>query len=310
MAGIFISYRRSDTSRYAARLRERLCAQFGDQFVFMDVDSLRPGEPWADAIESTITASDAVVALIGAEWLTITDGSGRRRLDDPDDIVRVELETAFRCDRVVIPVLLHRAAVPGPRELPPTLRPLQERHAIDVRDEHWDDDVSRLVRRLEEVVDTIPPCPYPGMVPFRRTDAGRFFGREREVADIDARLASERLLCLVGPSGCGKSSLIEAGVLAHLEAARPGDWSIRAMRPGSAPARRLDAVLGDRSRAGRPLLVVDQLEELFTQAGREEQARFVAGLSALHAEGRAAIVLATRADFYGELMESALWPLV
>ena len=206
MAGIFISYRRSDTAPYAARLRERLSAEFGDEYVFMDVESLRPGEPFPLAIESTITASDAVLALIGDEWLEVTDGAGRRRLENHDDLVRIELETAFRFDRMVIPVLLRRATIPGAQELPPTLSALHERHAIGVRDEHWDDDVTRLVRRLEEVVDTVPPCPYPGMLPFRRTDAARFFGRERETADIAARLESDRLLCLVGPSGCGKSS--------------------------------------------------------------------------------------------------------
>src|SRR5215213_4426347 len=185
MAGIFISYRRSDTAPYAGRLRKLLSAQFGDEYVFMDVDSLRPGEPFRVAIESTIVGSDAVLALIGGEWLTLTDSSGRRRLDDPGDLVRIELETAFRCDRMVIPVLLGHAPVPKARELPATLSALHERHAIDVRDEHWDDDVTRLVRRLEEVVDTIPPCPYPGMVPFQRADAPEFFGRRREVAEIE-----------------------------------------------------------------------------------------------------------------------------
>ena len=99
MAGIFISYRRGDTAPYAARLRERLGAQFGNEYVFMDVDSLRPGEPFPRAIESSIAASDAVLALIGAEWLTIADGSGRRRLENPADLVR-ELKELVETARV------------------------------------------------------------------------------------------------------------------------------------------------------------------------------------------------------------------
>jgi WD40 repeat protein len=327
--GVFISYRRSDTARYARRLHERLAEAFGGEYVFIDVDSLKPGEPFPQVIERTLTSSDAVLALIGEDWLTVTDATGRRRLEDPDDFVRIELATALRFDRVVIPVLVANAAMPPARELPEPLRELVERHATELTEDRWENDVARLVRRLEEVVDTIPPCPYPGMVPFGRTDADRFFGRAREIREVGDRLAQERLLCLVGPSGFGKSSLLEAGVLANLERSEPGRWLVRTMRPGRLPFRALaealdvafrgasegarEAVveaLSKRPGARRLLVVVDQLEELFAQAEAEEQARFVGALTAMHACEEVTIMLAIRADFYGELMESALWPLV
>ncbi len=331
MAGVFISYRRSDTAPYAARLKARLDSEFGDGYVFMDVDSLRPGEPFPQVIEATIESTEAVLALIGRDWLTVTDADGRRRLDNPGDFVRIELATAFRLERVVIPVLLENASMPHAGELPELLAALAERHAIELGDERWDGDVVRLVQRLEEVVDTIPPCPYPGMVAFGRADAARFFGREKEVGEIEDRLASQRLLCLVGPSGCGKSSLIAAGVLADLERTQPVRWAVRTLRPGGSPLRSLGEALGadldgnaspeafasaarraiaSQQEAARLLLVVDQLEELFAQANADDRERFIAALEAIHELDDASIVLAIRADFYGELMESALWPLV
>ena len=168
------------------------------------------------------------------------------------------------------------------------------------------------------------------MVAFGRDDASRFFGREKEVAEIRDRLASQGVLCLVGPSGCGKSSLIEAGVLADLDSAEAGHWDVRTFRPGGSPMFALGGALGadpdDTTtpesairavreslaagpEAGRLLLVIDQLEELFAQASTDDQAQFITALTGIHELG-VSIVLAIRADFYGELMESALWPLV
>ena len=210
----------------------------------MDVRLARPGEPFKDVIEATITSIDVVLALIGHDWLTVTDAKGQRRLDNPGDFVRLELATAFAFDRVVIPVLLEDASMPHASELPEPLVALAQRHAITMGDTGWDGDVERLVRRLEEVVDTIPPCPYPGMVAFGRDDAARFFGREKEVAEIRGRLASRGVLCLVGPSGCGKSSLIEAGVLADIDSAEPARWAVRTLRPGGSPMRALGKALG------------------------------------------------------------------
>ena len=331
MPGVFISYRRSDTAPDATRLKARLDAAFGAEFVFMDVDSLRPGEPFKQVIEETIESIDVVLALIGHDWLTVTDAAGRRRLENAGDFVRLELATAFRFERVVIPVLLENASMPPAGELPGPLAALAQRHAIAVGEGSWDADLDRLVRRLEEVVDTIPPCPYPGMVAFGRADAARFFGREKEIGEIKERLSSQRLLCLVGPSGCGKSSLLEAGVLADLERTQAARWIVRTLRPGGSPTRALGEALGaelddtttpeafgraalaaiaSQREAARLLLVVDQLEELFAQANVDERARFIAALAAIHELDDASIVLAIRADFYGELMESALWPLV
>ena len=83
MPGVFISYRRSDTAPHAARLKAQLDAAFGDEYVFMDVDSLRPGEPFqaGDRVDDRRPV-DAVLALIGDEWLTVTDGAGQRRLEN------------------------------------------------------------------------------------------------------------------------------------------------------------------------------------------------------------------------------------
>ena len=90
MPGVFISYRRSDTAPYAARLKAQLDSSFGAEFVFMDVSSLRPGELFKNVIEETITSIDVVLALIGHDWLTVTDAAGARRLDNEGDFVRLE----------------------------------------------------------------------------------------------------------------------------------------------------------------------------------------------------------------------------
>ena len=88
MAQVFISYRRQETSHLAGRLYDRLAERFGEDRVFMDVDSIEPGLDFSDAIQQAVGSSDVLLALIGRNWLTATDEAGRRRLDDPDDLVR------------------------------------------------------------------------------------------------------------------------------------------------------------------------------------------------------------------------------
>lgn len=113
-SGIFISYRRADSDYPAGWLFERLAEHFGRARVFKDVDSLQPGDDFAEVITTAVSSCSALVAVIGERWLTITDEYGRRRLDNPEDFVRLEIEAALTRGVRVIPVLVNGAGMPGP----------------------------------------------------------------------------------------------------------------------------------------------------------------------------------------------------
>src|SRR4051794_30820142 len=103
---IFISYRRSDSGNATARLDERLQARYGRQHVFKDLDSIVPGEHFARAIRDAIVRSAVVLVIIGHAWADVRGEDGKRRLDDPDDFVRREVEEAFSQGVNVVPVLV------------------------------------------------------------------------------------------------------------------------------------------------------------------------------------------------------------
>ena len=152
---LFISYRRDDSAGWAGRLEVDLRSKFGtDLQVFMDVDSISPGEDFARAIDDAVRRSDALVALIGPGWITAQDAQGRRRLDDPNDFVRVELESALRRDIRVIPALVGGASLPRQDVLPETLRDLTKRQAVKLDNETWSLGLSKLVRAIEPPSDT------------------------------------------------------------------------------------------------------------------------------------------------------------
>jgi TIR domain len=102
---VFISYRRQESSGLAGRLYDRLAARFGDDRVFMDVDTIALGVDFAEVISQVVSSCEVLLAVIGPRWLTVTDEDGRRRLDDPDDLVRLEIAAALKRDIRVIPVL-------------------------------------------------------------------------------------------------------------------------------------------------------------------------------------------------------------
>src|SRR3712207_4985638 len=106
---IFISYRREETAYPAGWLFDRLIAHFGEGSVFKDVDSIEFGDDFAAAIATAVASCDVLLALIGEHWATITDEHGHRRLDQPDDFVRREIEAALTRDVRVIPILIDRA---------------------------------------------------------------------------------------------------------------------------------------------------------------------------------------------------------
>jgi hypothetical protein len=146
-SGIFISYRREDSDYPAGWLFERLAERFGRERIFKDVDSLRPGDVFAEVITDAIGSCSALVAVIGERWLTITDEYGRRRLDNPEDLVRLEIEAALTRGVRVIPVLVKGAAMPRSADLPPGLQPLAGRQAVGLSPYGFD--TSALIRALE-----------------------------------------------------------------------------------------------------------------------------------------------------------------
>jgi hypothetical protein len=103
---IFISYRREDASYPAGWLFDRLADRFGRGQVFKDIDSIRLGDDFVEVITRAVGSCDVLLALIGEEWLTVSDQDGRRRLDDPDDFVRLEIEAALARNVRVIPILV------------------------------------------------------------------------------------------------------------------------------------------------------------------------------------------------------------
>lgn len=146
--GIFISYRRKDSSHLAGRISDRLTDHFGDR-VFLDVDTIFPGADFLQAIEDAIAQSRVLLLIIGPNWVNISDEHGHRRLDDPSDYVRLEIEAALARSIVIIPVLTDGARMPRPDELPPELRELARRNAVSVRHEGFGQDMLRLTEALE-----------------------------------------------------------------------------------------------------------------------------------------------------------------
>lgn len=151
MGGIFISYRRQDSSGHAGRLRDHLQARFGS-LVFQDVDDIPDGEIFEDVLGKALESCDVALVIIGRRWLGATDAQGRRRLDDPDDWVRVETRQLLQRNIRVIPVLVGGATMPQSHELPPDIQGLAKRQARELRDTAWEADVRALVQRLSEIV--------------------------------------------------------------------------------------------------------------------------------------------------------------
>jgi hypothetical protein len=156
MARVFLSYRREDSAGHAGRLCESLERRLGKHQVFRDVDTIRAGEDFVNAIHARLHDCQAMLVLIGREWLDAADASGHRRLVQESDYLRLEVATALtRPDVLVVPVLVEGMAMPLAEDLPDTIRALGRRQAVSLRDETWDADVDRLVAAVTG--STYPP---------------------------------------------------------------------------------------------------------------------------------------------------------
>jgi hypothetical protein len=154
--GVFISYRRQDTPHLAGRLYDRLREHFGQERVFMDVDSIEPGLDFGRVIEGAVSSSAVMLVLIGDKWLTATDPRGRQRLENPDDYVRVEIETGLSRDIRVIPVLVEGAAMPTTEELTGGLAGLARRNALEITHSRFSADAERLISIIERIFSATP----------------------------------------------------------------------------------------------------------------------------------------------------------
>jgi hypothetical protein len=160
---VFVNYRRRDAPGSAGRLHDDLARRLGSDAVFRDV-TMEPGRDFVDEISAAAGSCDVLLAVIGPRWLSIAGKDGKRRLDDPGDYVRFEIETALRRDDViVIPVLVEDAEMPAPDELPPSLRELARLNACPMRDSSWEHDLGRLTAVLGDAQPTtVVPEDVPG----------------------------------------------------------------------------------------------------------------------------------------------------
>lgn len=145
---MFISYRRDDSSGYAGRLYKDLSARFGAKNVFMDIDTISPGTDFEETVKVGVGSCDALIAIVGKRWIVGSDVK-ERRLNNPNDYVRLELSTALKREIHVIPVLVQGATMPQEQDLPDDLKELVKRQAIEISDARWDYDVKRLIVSLE-----------------------------------------------------------------------------------------------------------------------------------------------------------------
>src|SRR5215475_8372852 len=156
-AKLFINYRREDTRHAAGRLYDRLIQHFGEDQVFMDIDQIEPGADFVEVIDRRVGTCDVAIVAIGPRWLGATDESGKRRLDDEEDFVRMELTAALQRNIRVIPVLLDGAPMPRKQELPEALAPLSRRNAIELSEMRFHADVNRLIEAIEKSFAVVDP---------------------------------------------------------------------------------------------------------------------------------------------------------
>jgi hypothetical protein len=145
---IFVSYRRHDAEGEAGRLFDDLVEQFGEHSVFMDVAAIEVGRDFRKAIDESIATCGVLLAVIGAGWLDEKNDAGLRRLEDPNDFVRMEIASALKRDIPVVPVLVRGAKMPRADQLPEDVKELAYRNAVELTHARWKSDIKLLIRSL------------------------------------------------------------------------------------------------------------------------------------------------------------------
>ncbi len=228
MAGkIFINYRRGDDAGHTGRLFDRLQDVFPSEQLFLDVDNIAPGLDFVRVLNERVAECDIVLAVIGKGWMDARDAGGNRRLDDPDDFVRIEIASALEQGKRVIPVLVGEAQMPHPEDLPEALRPLVRRNAVRLTHERFRADTQGLIKAIREGFTEIDAQRKAEAEAARRAQENE--KREREQAEAAQRaeacriaLASDDVAVLNSFIATYRKGADVRQVRARLRAADPG----------------------------------------------------------------------------------------
>jgi len=200
MNGIFINYRREDTSAYAGRLYDALVGHFGPNRVFIDIDTIRPGEDFREVIQRTCTSCEVLLAVIGKNWMKSRDKKGKSRLHNENDLVRMEIASALEKRLHVIPVLVGGAEMPEPSTLPQDLQSLAFRNAWEISDKRFRQDAQGLADAIKEIVATSASTKVVYTLPAERRPTGsRSEAESKAPEEIGASIPEEVAVILPTP---------------------------------------------------------------------------------------------------------------
>ena len=149
---IFINYRKDDSSWNALALYNELQKYFSKDQIFKDFNTILPGDDFVISIENALRKCDVLLVVIGKSWLEMKDVTGKRRLDDPDDFVRLEVATALSRNIQVIPVLFDDVAMPRTDQLPVDMNSLYRRQFVEIDSKRFEDDVRNLAEAIKKVL--------------------------------------------------------------------------------------------------------------------------------------------------------------
>ena len=242
---IFISYRRTEADFPAGWLYDNLVAQFGRDQIFKDVDSIEPGEDFAEVIADAVGSCDVLLVLIGDRWLTITDEDGKRRLDDPTDLIRLEIEAALARDVRVIPILVGRTGMPPAEQLPASLVRLARRQALELSPSRFKSDMARLLRALDKTLkeeQTRRGVEEPSDGRIDAAETGELAGAVTLEDEAEPPVAPRAEPSVDGPAG-GWTTAGPGPEDPATASAWGGRWSVRALRSRPHSLRKLAAVL-------------------------------------------------------------------
>ena len=167
MKKAFISYRRQDSAGHVRALHDRLVAHFDPGQIFMDVDDIALGTDFVQELDKNLQGCTVMLVVIGPQWLDIQDSAGRRRLDNPNDFVRLEVLQALERGLTVIPILVNDAPMPSEQDLPEVLKLLSRRQALELDNKRYNHGVSDLIQALEHYLGK----PHPKSAPTPSTQS-------------------------------------------------------------------------------------------------------------------------------------------